>query len=179
MKNIWIVAIAVVVIVVVVIVVSVVIYKFNPTKDSKYYACSMEAKICPDGTAVGRTGPNCQFTPCPTATTTPEKTSVQNVNIKAGDTVASPLQINGEARGTWYFEASFPVQIYDANGILLGSVPAQAQSGWMTEDFVPFKATLTFAIPTTESGKLVLKKDNPSGLPQNDAQIEISVRFSK
>ncbi|MEW6035629.1 MAG: hypothetical protein AB1529_03380 [Candidatus Micrarchaeota archaeon] len=28
-------------------------------------ACTMEAKICPDGTAVGRTGQNCEFAPCP------------------------------------------------------------------------------------------------------------------
>lgn len=28
--------------------------------------CSMEAMICPDGSAVGRTGPNCSFAPCPT-----------------------------------------------------------------------------------------------------------------
>jgi hypothetical protein len=28
-------------------------------------ACTEEAKICPDGSAVGRTGPNCEFTPCP------------------------------------------------------------------------------------------------------------------
>lgn len=28
-------------------------------------ACTQEAKICPDGTAVGRTGPNCEFAPCP------------------------------------------------------------------------------------------------------------------
>lgn len=27
--------------------------------------CTMEAKICPDGTGVGRTGPNCEFAPCP------------------------------------------------------------------------------------------------------------------
>ncbi len=25
----------------------------------------MEAKICPDGTAVGRTGPDCEFEKCP------------------------------------------------------------------------------------------------------------------
>lgn len=31
----------------------------NPT------ACTEEAKICPDGSAVGRTGPNCEFAPCP------------------------------------------------------------------------------------------------------------------
>jgi len=28
-------------------------------------ACTEEAKLCPDGTAVGRTGPNCEFAPCP------------------------------------------------------------------------------------------------------------------
>lgn len=29
-------------------------------------ACTFEAKICPDGSAVGRSGPNCEFAPCPT-----------------------------------------------------------------------------------------------------------------
>jgi len=28
-------------------------------------ACTMEAKICPDGSGVGRSGPNCEFAPCP------------------------------------------------------------------------------------------------------------------
>ncbi len=30
-------------------------------------ACTEEAKICPDGSAVGRQGPNCEFAPCPVA----------------------------------------------------------------------------------------------------------------
>lgn len=29
-------------------------------------ACTQEAKLCPDGSAVSRTGPNCEFAPCPT-----------------------------------------------------------------------------------------------------------------
>jgi len=33
----------------------------NPTQR----ACTLEAKICPDGTSVGRTGPNCEFAACP------------------------------------------------------------------------------------------------------------------
>lgn len=32
--------------------------------------CTMEAKICPDGSAVEREGPNCEFAECPVATTT-------------------------------------------------------------------------------------------------------------
>lgn len=27
--------------------------------------CTMEAKLCPDGSYVSRTGPNCEFAPCP------------------------------------------------------------------------------------------------------------------
>lgn len=30
-------------------------------------ACTEEAKICSNGSSVGRTGPNCEFSPCPTA----------------------------------------------------------------------------------------------------------------
>lgn len=30
-------------------------------------ACTMEARLCPDGSAVGRQGPRCEFAPCPGA----------------------------------------------------------------------------------------------------------------
>lgn len=30
----------------------------------KTVQCTMEAKLCPDGSVVGRTGPNCEFAPC-------------------------------------------------------------------------------------------------------------------
>lgn len=33
-------------------------------------ACTQEAKICPDGSSVGRTGPKCEFSPCPTGSKT-------------------------------------------------------------------------------------------------------------
>lgn len=38
----------------------------TPTSPSSpVKACQMDAKICPDGTSVGRSGPNCEFEPCP------------------------------------------------------------------------------------------------------------------
>lgn len=40
------------------------------TRTSIPRACTTEAKFCPDGSAVGRTGPNCEFAPCPTQTAT-------------------------------------------------------------------------------------------------------------
>lgn len=40
-------------------------------EDTGPVACTEEAKICADGSAVGRTGPNCEFAACPaTATST-------------------------------------------------------------------------------------------------------------
>ncbi len=41
--------------------------------------CTAEAKLCSDGTSVGRTGPNCEFAPCPTPTPTPTPTPVSGV----------------------------------------------------------------------------------------------------
>ena len=91
--------------------------------------------------------------------------------------VSSPLWVTGEARGTWYFEASFPVKLFDANGQQIAVVPAQAQGDWMTQEFVPFEAVLDFAAPQTDSGVLILEKDNPSGLPEQADSVSIPVRF--
>ncbi len=38
---------------------------------SRQKACTQEAKLCPDGSYVGRSGPNCEFTPCPSFIPTP------------------------------------------------------------------------------------------------------------
>lgn len=102
---------------------------------------------------------------------------VRVFNLDPEAVIKSPMEITGEARGSWYFEASFPIKIYDANGKLLGTAIARAESDWMTEDFVPFKTTLTFSTPTTTTGQLVFRKDNPSGLTENDAEFTIPVKF--
>lgn len=98
-------------------------------------------------------------------------------NVAAGDQVSSPLTITGEARGYWYFEASFPVKLLDGDGNQLAIAPAQAQGEWMTEDFVPYSVTLTYPTPPTPTGTLILMKDNPSGLPENDDYLSIPVIF--
>ncbi len=93
------------------------------------------------------------------------------------EVVASPLRVAGTARGNWFFEASFPVRVLDEEGRELGVTPAIALEEWMTTDFVPFEANLSFATSTTETGILVLQKDNPSGLPEHADERRIPVRF--
>jgi len=97
---------------------------------------------------------------------------------QAGDTIKSPLVVTGEARGSWYFEASFPVILVDWDGLIIAEVPAQAIGNWMTTDFVPFRVEIPFTKPAYgKRGALILKKDNPSGLPENDAAVEIPIVF--
>ncbi|MFH1314991.1 MAG: Gmad2 immunoglobulin-like domain-containing protein [Candidatus Uhrbacteria bacterium] len=96
-----------------------------------------------------------------------------------GETINSPLSISGVARGSWFFEASFPIRLYDQNGQELGVALAQAQDDWMTSEFVPFVATLSFSPSTTDTGELVFQKDNPSGLPEFDDQRRVPIVFDR
>ncbi len=102
---------------------------------------------------------------------------IRNMNVKENSIVRSPLEVTGEARGFWFFEASFPVKLLDANGKEIVVKPAQAKNGWMTESFVPFGVELEFSTPATETGFLVLQKDNPSGLPEYDRELKIPIKF--
>ena len=96
---------------------------------------------------------------------------------KSGSVIKSPVTITGKALGLWYFEATFPVEITDANGNTLGQHYAEAQSDWMTIEAVPFVSTISFKNSPTDTGFIILKKDNPSGLPEHDAQVRFPVRF--
>jgi len=103
-----------------------------------------------------------------------------NINLISplpNEVIASPLQIKGEAKGSWYFEAQFPVKLEDEQGNVLTQTIAHAQGDWMTENMVPFTAELTFNPADKEKGFLVLEKDNPSGLPENADSIKIPVLF--
>ena len=114
------------------------------------------------------------------ATNPTTKDDLIRVYIPAANAlIKSPLVIEGEARGKWYFEASFPVRVLDANGKELGVVPAQAQGEWMTNDYVPFKASLIFSPPSTDTGTVVFQKDNPSGLLEHDNALAIPIRFDR
>ncbi len=46
-------------------------------------ACTEEAKLCPDGSSVGRTGPDCEFAECPT-TNAVSNTNIANRNVNTG-----------------------------------------------------------------------------------------------
>jgi hypothetical protein len=105
--------------------------------------------------------------------------SLRNLSIASadGNSIMSPLEVSGEAR-LWYFEGSFPIHLMNASGRMIASGIAQAQGDWMTENWVPFNIEFTFPDqPAGSRGTIVMLKDNPSGMPENDDSVEIPVMF--
>lgn len=99
-------------------------------------------------------------------------------NPRPNQSISSPLELQGQARGFWFFEASFPARLLDANGTEIAVIPVTALGEWMTTEFVPFRTVLNFPKPTTATGTLILEKDNPSGLPAQADSLIVPVRFS-
>jgi len=91
--------------------------------------------------------------------------------------VSSPLSVFGTARGLWFFEGSFPVRLEDSDGNILAETPASSSESWMTESFIEFDAMLSFDPGSATAGTLILQRDNPSGLPENDEELRIPVTF--
>ncbi|MFZ2523186.1 MAG: hypothetical protein WAW92_02255 [Minisyncoccia bacterium] len=64
--------------------------------------CTMDAKICPDGSYVGRTGPKCEFAACPSAGSTNDGTV--NDGIEIGQEVSlsgvliTPIELVSDSR---------------------------------------------------------------------------------
>ncbi len=94
--------------------------------------------------------------------------------------VDSPLAVRGEARGPWYFEASFPVDVRDASGAVVGVGYATAEGDWMTESYVPFSGTIAFDVSADAAGSIgsvMFRKANASGLAEHDDALVVPVVF--
>lgn len=110
------------------------------------------------------------------------KDNIAVTSPKNNALVSSPLVVEGKVKG-WFFEGTFPVALYNSNGVLVTSTVARPVSGdWMTADWNPFRAVLDFSTTSIQgfsSGYIILRNDNPSGLAQYDKQKKIPVVFGK
>ena len=57
-------------------------------------ACPADARLCPDGSAVGRTGPNCEFAACPSA-----NTQTTNPGVGGNAQLANPASVYCQEQG--------------------------------------------------------------------------------
>jgi hypothetical protein len=101
---------------------------------------------------------------------------------RVGEVVGNPISISGKARGYWFFEGDFPVVVTNWNGLIIGEGYATAQGEWMTEEYVPFTASISYdatQIGPYPRGTLILKKDNPSDMPEFDDALEYQINFNE
>lgn len=84
-------------------------------------------------------------------------------DLPAESLISSPYTVTGRARGTWFFEGSFPVILTDEDGNVLVETYASSPESWMTEEFIPFTSTLNFTALSGTKAQLELMLDNPAG----------------
>lgn len=91
--------------------------------------------------------------------------------------VGKDFSVIGKARGVWFFEASFPLEVLDKDGAVLARTTAHPQGGadWMTTNFVNFKVDIKVPQSYIGPAVLVLRKDNPSGMSENDASVSFPI----
>lgn len=98
---------------------------------------------------------------------------VESPRSSAG--VTSPMTVSGEAVGNWFFEGTFPLELIGESGEVLATGYVIADGYWMTTDFVAFSGELEFEVEERTEATLVLRRDNPSDLPENDAAVRVPV----
>lgn len=134
------------------------------------YATPVVAPTIETATSTGALNDDADITP----TTGALHERVRVTAPESGQPVFQNFSVTGEAPGNWYFEASFPIKIVDPNGNTVATGIATALTEWMTTEQVPFKADITVA-SYTGPATLVLLRDNPSGLPENDDSLSIPI----
>ncbi len=107
----------------------------------------------------------------------PDQSTVELISPQSDELLRSPYRVEGRASGGWFFEATLPVVLKTASGVTLVETYGQADKDWMTSDWVNFHADLLFVPNGEKMGVLIIKKDNPSGLPENEAQVSYPVRL--
>lgn len=101
-------------------------------------------------------------------------------NPKPNSSISIPLEISGEASGSWFFEGQFNAEIVDGDSEIVASGIMKAQGDWMTNELVAFEGKVDIISENDLNGvyELVLKSANPSGLPENQKIFSISVRIN-
>ena len=108
------------------------VYQYNFAGSIAPRACTEEAKICPDGSAVGRTGPNCEFAACPevksSLTEAEAKTIAEKTCIKGGQALG-PGSYNPNSK-TWWFDANLNATRPGCNPACVVSEDKTAEINW-------------------------------------------------
>ena len=123
-------------------------------------------------------------TTTPTAPVPAPAAASSKAPLSASVSVSSPLPnasvgktftVEGVAPNGWYNEAVFPIQVRDGDDDLIASGQGMAESDWTVSGPVRFHATIRLSQTYSGPADLILLRDNPSGLPQNEDEVTIPI----
>lgn len=117
--------------------------------------------------------------PSPTTASSPNPMTTPIITTpQSNSKITSPLTISGTVPPGWMFEATAHVKLADdeGNNIAAGVITEKTPGTWMSGNPVEFTNTLPFQT-SAKSGYLIIEADNPSGLPENNKQFIIPVKF--
>ena len=123
-------------------------------------ACTTEAKICPDGSSVGRSGPACEFAECPVVVVKEEGKVALNQKIFNNGIFVTPLEVTADSRCpsdvtcVWAGEISLKTRL--EKGTTTADVVFKLQSAVVFEGYT---VTLTDVIPENNSKTPLSKAD--------------------
>ena len=129
--------------------------------------CTMEAKICPDGSSVGRTGPNCEFAACSPVTgdptPAPKNVTVRTIigqTVNALDVSITPLSVQDDSRCPidvqCIWAGTIHVRVTLTSGLGTAHETFEIGSSITTEAEI---ITLTEAAPYPKAGVSILPSD--------------------
>lgn len=116
-------------------------------------ACTMEAKVCPDGSAVGRTGPNCEFAECPT---------VQNQTAGWKTYTNTPYGFEFKYPKTWTISDNLTLNtccLDISNFDPLKKQNERLEKGEVTIEIASYKKSASISLKDFVSSKTYMKSD--------------------
>lgn len=83
------------------------------------------------------------------------------------------VTLTGYASQSWFFEGTFPIELVDQDGNTLSQGSVQTSDDWTTTPHPYFMGELSYSDSAPKQATLILRNDNPSGLPENEVRYEI------
>lgn len=135
-------------------------YLSKTTEPVNTVVCTQEVKICPDGSSVGRTGPACEFTACPTVQVKDETKASLNQKILNNGIFITPLEVLSDSRCpsdvVCISAGEITLNVMLEKGTTTKNATFTLQS---TEIFETYKITLTEVTPENNSKTTFNKSD--------------------
>ena len=103
-----------------------------PNRGNAPIACTMEAKICPDGSSVGRSGPNCEFAQCPdqVADWKTYKNNEYGFELTLPDSWKNYSVVKETWKGWSVFEVEDVGQTYSGTKVVIKNPQTNSQQIW-------------------------------------------------